>query len=71
MGWEEYIVLYMARKALEKEESDSGPIQRQMAEMRAEIEEAAWTHVMSEVPAVRNSDRTHDYMPSREYWAWL
>lgn len=39
MGWEERIVLGMARRALEKEESDSTGIRLQITEMERQIEE--------------------------------
>lgn len=56
MGWEERIVLGMARRALEKEESDSTPILRQLAQIDAEIEELCWSRVMSANPTIRNVD---------------
>lgn len=71
MGWEERIVLGMARRAMDKEESDSGPIQRQMREMDSQIEELCWNRVMSESPKVRNADVYRADLPTREAWAWL
>ena len=71
MGWEERIVLGMARRAMDKEESDSGPIQRQMREMDNQIEELCWNRVMSESPKVRNADLYKAGLPARETWAWL
>ena len=56
MGWEERIVLGMARRALEKEESDSGPLMRQLQQIDAEIEELCWSRVMSANPTIRNVD---------------
>lgn len=71
MGWEERIVLGMARRALAKEESDTGEIRKQMAEMDQQIEELSWNRVMSESPRVRNTDRQPLELPSRESWAWI
>lgn len=77
MGWEERIVLGMARRALEKEESDSTPILRQIREMDSQIEQLCWNRVMSESPSIRNvdldtygwTDRFH--FPPWQSWAWL
>lgn len=56
MGWEDRIVLGMARRALDKEESDSSPLQRQIAEMNQNIEELCWDRVMSDGPSIINTD---------------
>ena len=56
MGWEERIVLGMARRALDKEESDSTPIQRQIAEMNSHIEQLCWDRAMGDSPSIINSD---------------
>ena len=71
LGWEERIVLGMARRALDKEESDSSAIQRQIKELDAQIEAICWNRVMSESPRVRNSDRSVTDLPTREAWAWV
>jgi hypothetical protein len=76
MGWEERIVLGMARRALEKEESDATPILRQMAEMDSQIEQLCWNRVISEAPAIRNVDRDvygwdNLGFPPWSEWAWL
>ena len=71
MGWEERIVLGMARRALEKEESDAGPIRRQITELDQQIEELCWNRVMSAAPKVRNADVSWADFPPREFWAWL
>ncbi len=73
MGWEERIVLGMARRALEKEESDSAPILRRIAEIDQQIEELCWSRVISESPTVRNTDgrsESSNFPPWSE-WAWL
>lgn len=56
MGWEERIVLGMARRALDKEESDSTPIQRQIVEMNQQIEQLCWDRAMADSPSIINSD---------------
>ena len=77
LSWEERIVLGLARKALIKEESDSRPIEKLMAEQDAVIEEFCWNRVLAESPRVRNVDRTdrgwQDEMTYGPYesWYWL
>lgn len=56
MGWEERIVLGMARRALIKEESDTRSIDSEIALWESRIEEAAWSRVLADVPSVRNTD---------------
>lgn len=71
MGWEERIVLGMAKRALIKEESDPGQIVGLIKEMDSEIEQLCWNRVMSESPHVRNSDRNRVLdMPSWQSWYW-
>lgn len=57
MGWEERIVLGLARRALAKEESDTGEILRQIRECESTVEEAVFDRVLSEQPTIRNVDR--------------
>lgn len=57
MGWEERIVLGLARRALAKEESDTSDIIRQIAECESTIEEAVWDRVLAEHPTIRNVDK--------------
>ena len=73
MGWEERIVLGMARRALAKEESDTSDVRAQIREIEQQIEELAWNRVMSESPKVRNTDlfNLSLTLPSREHWAWV
>jgi hypothetical protein len=77
LGFEERIVLGMARRALIKEESDTMALERLIKEEDARIERAIWGFVMSQVPTIRNVDRqarnwtsTLIYPPSRD-WVWL
>lgn len=71
MGWEERIVLGMARRALEKEESDSTPVLRQIRECESYIEEACWNRALAESPTIRNVDRrsreTFAYPPASQW----
>lgn len=77
MGWEERIVLGMARRALIKEESDTRAIDQEIAVWDQRIEEACWSRVLSESPAVRNTDSlnygwTDRYsIPPVTYWTWV
>lgn len=77
MGWEERIVLGMARRALIKEESDTRSIDTEIALWESRIEEAAWDRVLTSSPAVRNIDTQH-YGWSDRYsvppfglWIWV
>lgn len=77
LGWEERIVLGMARRALMKEESDTRQVDQEIAIWEGRIEEACWSRVLSEAPAVRNSDYatywwTDRYsIPPYLYWNWV
>jgi hypothetical protein len=71
MGWEERIVLGMARRALAKEESDTSEIRGQYKDISDQVEQLSWNRVMSESPSVRNVDRQALELPAREYWAWV
>lgn len=57
LGWEERIVLGMARRALMKEESDTRPVDTEIALWESRIEEACWNRVLTNSPSVRNSDQ--------------
>ena len=70
MGWEERVVLGMARRALIKEESDPRPIEGLMREMDSQIEQLCWNRVMSESPKVRNSDARAVALPKWQEWYW-
>lgn len=54
-GWEEYIVADVCRKAMIKEESDSGPFAQQKGELMKRIEEAAENRNIGEPERVSDS----------------
>lgn len=58
LGFEERIVLGMARRALAKEESDTREIVGQIVECDSFIEQAVWDRVFSAHSSVRNVDST-------------
>ncbi len=76
MGWEERVVLGMARRALEKEESDSTALIRQMRECDSAIESACWDRALADSPTIRNVDRrsvfgrTISYPPATQ-WVFI
>lgn len=76
MGWEERIVLGMARRALLKEESDDTQVRRLMSEMDQQIEEAVWNRVLAESPTIRNVDgdrrgwSKYVTYPAPSMWWW-
>lgn len=77
MGWEERVVLGMARRALIKEESDTQQIDSEIALWDARISEACWNRILGESPTIRNIDEaTRTWMDRRifppvSHWAWL
>lgn len=76
-GWEERIVLGMARRALVKEESDTSAVSNMIRDIDADIERAVWNMVTSEAPMVRNGDvQTYGwdrdiYYPPSVQWRWF
>lgn len=77
MGWEERIVLGMARRALIKEESETRAIDSEIQLWESRIEETCWSRVLSESPSVRNVDQNEygwtdrlNYPPPMG-WVWL
>ena len=56
LGWEERIVLGMAREALDKEETDTARIEKKIGQIEQRIEEHCYAKVLSSVPTIRNSD---------------
>lgn len=77
MGFEERIVLGMARRALVKENSDSRQIETLVVEQDRVIEEFCWSRAIADSPTVRNVDQdkrgwqsTMLYGPY-ESWYWL
>lgn len=77
MGFEERLVLGMARKALVKEESDIGAISVLIQEQDQRIEEACWSRMLGEAPSVRNIDpQTRGWTmfpewPAPARWHWV
>lgn len=70
MGWEERLVLGMARRALIKEESSTSEIEKLIREMDSQIEQLCWNRQMAEQARVRNTDPNLQ-MPEWQYWYWL
>jgi hypothetical protein len=76
MGWEERIVLGMAKRALIREESDTTAIEREIAEIDRRIEEHIWDTQLAETAVIRNVDReTYGWnqkiiFPQPTYWWW-
>lgn len=77
MGWEERVVLGMARRALIKEESSTSGIDSEIGLWDTRIEEACWSRVLTSAPGVRNVDDLH-YGWSDRYtvppfgmWTWV
>lgn len=77
MGWEERVVLGMARRALMKEESDTRSVDSEIGLWESRIEEACWNRVLTESPSVRNSDlQTYGWtdrysLPPVGFWTWV
>jgi hypothetical protein len=77
MGWEEWLVLKLARRALIKEESDPSKVEAMIREIEQQIEELSWSKNLAEVPAVRNVDQqvyhwdTNLITPPWSSWAWI
>lgn len=77
MGWEERIVVGMAKRALVKEESDTSAVDRMIAEWNAEIERAVTNMVLSEAPRIRDTDTQiygwdrDIYYPPSIQWRWF
>lgn len=77
MGWEERIVLGMARRALIKEESSTSDVDSEIGLWDSRIEEACWNRVLSNSPSVRNVDTTHYgwtdryNFPPFGLWTWV
>lgn len=77
LGWEERIVLGMARRALMKEESETRAVDQEIALWEQRIEEACWSRVLSTAPSVRNIDQNHYgwtdrlSIPPFGMWIWV
>jgi hypothetical protein len=59
-GWEEYVILDAAIKALLKEESDANALMSQKAAMLRRIEESAPNRDAAEAPTVSDNDQCYD-----------
>jgi hypothetical protein len=68
MGWEERIVLGMARRGLIREESDPGLIDTEIKLWDTRIEESCWNRVLAEAPVVRNVDNETYGWSDRIIW---
>lgn len=77
MGWEERIVLGMARRALMKEESDTKAVDQEIGVWDQRIEEACWSRTLASSPSVRNVDQMQYgwadrySIPPYTEWAWV
>lgn len=77
MGWEERIVLGMARRALIKEDSDTQEVEKLIREVERQIEEVVFARVLSDTPSIRNVDGHRRgwvarlLFPLWQQWAWL
>lgn len=79
LGFEERIVLGMAKRALIKENSDTSQIDQLILEQERTIEEFCWSRQIAQAPILRNTDRSergwgwHDSMSFGPYesWYWL
>ena len=69
LGWEEYIVLGMAERALAKEETVNPVLDRLIAECNAHIESSAGNYIMASVPTIRNVKEENEGM--FDPWVWL
>ncbi len=74
LGFEERVVLGMAKRAVAREESDTTEMARQISECQGYIEEAVWDRVFA-AASVRNVDKDERgwtanllYPPSTEWW---
>lgn len=68
MGWEERVVLGMARRALMKEESDTRAVDQETQTWDRRIEEACWNRMLGESPVVRNVDNETYGWSDRIIW---
>lgn len=77
MGYEEAVVMAMAKRALIKEDSDTTELTQQIQEWRTNVEEQAWDRQLADTPAVRNVDMAvrgwNNWIdfPSPVSWSWF
>lgn len=69
LGWEERIVLGMARRALSKEETTNSSLEREIAEMDSIIENTVYSFLLAEANTVvdMNDDSVVGYLN----WFWV
>jgi hypothetical protein len=76
MGFEERVVLGMARRALSKEETINPGIEAEIQRIEQHIDEVAWNRLYAGAQ-IRNVDRvergwhTTMHIPTRDYWVFL
>lgn len=56
LSWEELLVLRLARRARLKEETDTSSIDNEIARRERKIEDAIWSRLLAQTPAIRNVD---------------
>lgn len=77
LGFEERIVLGMAKRALIREESDTRAVERLIAEQEQRIEEFCWNRLAADAPMIRNTDKVkRGWYPTMQFgryesWYWL
>lgn len=78
LGWEERLVLGLARRALSKEETVNPGVESEIRRIEEHIEETAWNRLFANSGArVRNVDRVErgwldsPEVPPRDYWVFL
>lgn len=67
-GWEERIVLRLARRAILKEEGDVRGIDTEIAIVESWVQEAVWNQNLSQAPTVRNVDKLERGWVSQPTW---
>lgn len=64
LGFEEYIVLFMARRALIKENSETRQVDDELGAESQRIEEICWDRNAAQAPTIRNVDK------AERGWGW-
>lgn len=67
MGWEEWLVLEMARHATIKEEGDTRAIEKLKQDIEQHIGDSIHDRALNDAPVVRNTDSTSPYTLSLVY----
>jgi hypothetical protein len=78
MGWEEYIVLGMAKRALAKEETRNPMVDAEHDDISRHIESTAWERLFGAHKSIRNVDRVErgwsnypDHYGDPASWLWI